>query len=70
MRALNVITLILLVVSGLNWGLVGLFDVDLVATLFGAGSFLSRLVYILVAVSAVWQLIQYFAAPARVERHA
>lgn len=70
MKALNAITLILLVVGGLNWGLVGLFDFDLVAALFGAGSFLSRLVYILVAVSAVWQLVQLVAAPGRVARHA
>ena len=70
MNALNVITLILLVVGGLNWGLVGLFDFDLVAALFGAGSFLSRLVYILVAVSAIWQLIQFFSASSRVTRHA
>jgi uncharacterized membrane protein YuzA (DUF378 family) len=35
---LNLITLIFLIVGGLNWGLVGLFNFDLVATLFGAGS--------------------------------
>ena len=35
MRSLNVITLILLIVGGLNWGLVGAFDFDLVAALFG-----------------------------------
>ena len=38
MKALNVVTLILLIVGGLNWGLVGIFGLDLVATLFGAGS--------------------------------
>jgi uncharacterized membrane protein YuzA (DUF378 family) len=57
MRAINLITLFLLIVGGLNWGLVGLFDFDLVAALFGEMSTLSRLVYILVGVSAVWQLI-------------
>jgi uncharacterized membrane protein YuzA (DUF378 family) len=57
MKPLNVITLILLIVGGLNWGLVGLADFDLVAALFGAGSMLSRIVYILVGVSALWQLI-------------
>jgi uncharacterized membrane protein YuzA (DUF378 family) len=41
----------------LNWGLVGLFQFDLVAAIFGAGSALSRLVYILVGVSALWQLV-------------
>ena len=60
MQPLNLITLILLIVGGLNWGLVGLADFDLVATLFGAGSMLSRIVYILVGASALWQLIPLF----------
>jgi uncharacterized membrane protein YuzA (DUF378 family) len=58
MHILNWITLLLVVIGGLNWGLVGLFDFDLVAALFGgrqAG--LAKLVYILVGVSAIWQLI-------------
>ena len=57
MRAINVITLILLIVGGLNWGLVGLFGFDLVAALFGAMSPLSRIVYALVGVSALVQII-------------
>lgn len=49
------IFLTLLTIGGLNWGLVGLFEFDLVAWLFGgAASILSRAVYILVAVSAIW----------------
>ncbi|MBD5144136.1 MAG: DUF378 domain-containing protein [Ruminococcus sp.] len=47
--------LTLLIIGGINWGLVGIFEFDLVAWLFGgATSLLSRAVYILVAVSAVW----------------
>ncbi|MBA3675897.1 MAG: DUF378 domain-containing protein [Sphingosinicella sp.] len=57
MRALNYLTLILLIVGGLNWGLVGLFDFDLVAALFGEMSVLSRIVYVLVGLSALWQII-------------
>jgi uncharacterized membrane protein YuzA (DUF378 family) len=57
MRAINQITLLLLIVGGLNWGLVGLFDFDLVAALFGEKSLLSRIVYVLVGLSAVWQII-------------
>ena len=57
MRAINIITLVLLIVGGLNWGLVGLFGFDLVATLFGDMSMLSRLVYVLVGLSAVWQIV-------------
>jgi uncharacterized protein len=54
MKTLNIIALVLLVVGGLNWGLVGLFNFDLVAALLGEGSLLSRIVYILVGISAVW----------------
>jgi len=57
MRALNLITSVLLIVGGLNWGLVGLLEFDLVAAIFGEMSTLSRLVYILVGVSAFWQLV-------------
>ena len=57
MRALNVLTLVLLIVGGLNWGLVGLFDFNLVAALFGDMTLLARIVYILVGASALWQIV-------------
>lgn len=57
MKALNVITLLLAVIGGLNWGLVGAFQFDLVAALFGGStSPLARFVYILVGLSALWQI--------------
>ncbi len=56
MRALNILTLVLLIVGGLNWGLVGAFGFDLVAAIFGDGSALSRIVYGLVGLSALWQI--------------
>ncbi|HWJ87065.1 MAG TPA: DUF378 domain-containing protein [Pelagibacterium sp.] len=60
MRAVNIITLILVIIGGLNWGLVGLFQFDLVAAIFGVGSMLSKIVYIVVGLSAIWQLIPLF----------
>ena len=60
MRAINSVTLLLLIVGGLNWGLVGLFDFDLVAALFGEMSALSRIVYVLVGISALYQLVPLF----------
>lgn len=60
MRVVNTITLILLIVGGLNWGFVGLFGFDLVAALFGEMSMLSRIVYTLVGASALWQIIPLF----------
>ena len=56
MSPLKIATLVLLAIGGLNWGLVGLFGFDLVAAIFGAGSVLSRLVYVVVALSALHQL--------------
>lgn len=53
-KMLHVAAFGLLVVGGLNWGLVGLLDMNLVDTLLGAGSMLAKLVYILVGLSAVW----------------
>lgn len=59
MSALKGITAVLLVVGGLNWGLVGLFNFNLVAALFGDMSIVSRIVYALVALSAVLQAIAF-----------
>lgn len=56
MKLLNIVTLVLVIVGGLNWGLVGLLGLDLVSAIFGAGSLLARLVYVLVGLSALWQL--------------
>ncbi len=61
MRALNVITLILVIIGGINWGLVGAFQFDLVAALFGGQDApLARVVYVLVGLSALWQLVPLF----------
>jgi hypothetical protein len=54
MNTVDLIALVLVVVGGLNWGLVGLFNFDLVATLFGAMSTISRFVYVLVGLAAIY----------------
>jgi uncharacterized membrane protein YuzA (DUF378 family) len=59
MNKLNVldwIALVLVIVGGLNWALVGLFSFDLVAVIFGEMSILARIVYVLVGLSAVYVL--------------
>ncbi|MBD3379540.1 MAG: DUF378 domain-containing protein [Candidatus Omnitrophica bacterium] len=56
MKALNVLALILVIVGGLNWGLVGILDFDLVAALFGAMSVISRVVYSLVGLAALYSI--------------
>ena len=56
MKALNYLTLVLLIVGGLNWGLWGLSEFDLVATIFGGNTaILAKIVYTLVGVSAIAQ---------------
>lgn len=57
---INYLALILVIVGGVNWGLVGLFSFDLVATIFGTMSVISRVVYILVSLSAIYLLIDLF----------
>ena len=54
LSTLDWVAVVLLVVGGLNWALVGLFGYDLVAAIFGTLSILSRIVYILVGASAVY----------------
>lgn len=53
LSAIDWIAMTLLIVGGVNWGLVGLFNFDLVATLFGVMSPVSRIVYTLVGISAL-----------------
>ena len=53
---ISTIALILLIIGGLNWGFVGLFGFDLVAAIFGAMSGLSRAVYVLVGLAALYTI--------------
>lgn len=65
MKKLDVIAAVLVIVGGLNWGLVGLAGFDLVAALFGEMSVLSRVVYALVGVAAVYQALGFRAIQRR-----
>lgn len=62
---MDVVGATLLVVGGLNWGLVGIFGFDLVASIFGDASALSRIVYALVGLGAVYQALQWKAIQRR-----
>ncbi len=48
------IALIIMIIGGLNWGSIGLFNTDLVALAFGSGSVAARIIYALVGISALW----------------
>lgn len=57
LKGIDVVVWTLLVIGGLNWGLVGVFDFNLVARVFGEMSVISRIVYILIGVSALYDII-------------
>ena len=57
---IDTIALILLIVGGLNWGSIGIFGFNFVHALFGAGSILTNIVFILVGISALWCITLLF----------
>lgn len=57
LNTLDWIAIILVVVGGLNWGLVGIFGFDLVAAIFGDATLISRIAYVFVGISAVYVLL-------------
>ncbi|HEX3273639.1 MAG TPA: DUF378 domain-containing protein [Gemmatimonadales bacterium] len=61
MKKLDVAAAVLLVVGGINWGVVGLTGSDIVGTIFGPLSPVSRAVYLLVGVAALYQALQWKA---------
>lgn len=65
MKTLDVIVATLLVIGGLNWGLIGFFDFNLVGTIFGEMSAFTRLVYSVVGICALYQIFQWKAIQTR-----
>lgn len=57
---MDIIALILSIIGTLNWGLVGVFQFDLVAWLFGENTFWSRALYILIALAGLWCISFFF----------
>ena len=70
MKASKLLAVVLLVIGGLNWGLVGTTGFDLVRAIFGDMTLLSRTVYTLVGIAAIYQLVTWRALPARVPARA
>ena len=63
MSILGWIAFVLVIIGSLNWGLVGAFDFDLVATIFGPMSVISRIVYVLVGLGALYMIVSAFSKP-------
>ena len=54
MKIIDKIALVLVIIGAINWGLIGIFNFNLVETIFGGFSVLSRIIYILVGISGLW----------------
>lgn len=56
LTAIDITALIVLIIGGVNWGMIGLLDVDLVSALFGVMTMFTRIIYILVGLSALYSV--------------
>jgi uncharacterized membrane protein YuzA (DUF378 family) len=61
MNAADYIAWVLIVIGGLNWGLVGAFKYNLVDKIFGVDSTISRVIYVLVGLAAVYSVLAVIA---------
>ena len=67
---LDIIALILTIIGGINWGLIGIFQFDLVAWIFGGqDAILSRIIYTLVGIAALWCISLLFRQVDTGEEH-
>ncbi len=60
MRALKIISYILIIIGALNWALVGIFNIDLVAFLFGEMSVAARIIYVVIGFAAIVSIATTF----------
>ena len=60
MKVIDTIALVLIIIGAINWGLVGIFNFNLVDAIFGAMSIISRIIYILVGISGLWAITLLF----------
>lgn len=66
---LDILALILVIIGGVNWGLVGIFQFDLVAWIFGGqDAMLSRIIYTLVGIAALWCISLFFRENKLIEK--
>lgn len=66
-KGIDIIAAVLLVIGGLNWGLVGLFGFNLVEAIFGTMSPMSRIIYALVGIAALYEIVMWQAIQRRWE---
>jgi len=56
----DTIALILVIIGALNWGTIGLFGIDVVSTIFGSASVISRIIFSLVGIAGLWSITLLF----------
>ena len=56
MKIVDKIALVLIIIGAINWGLVGIFNFNLVDAIFGTMSIISRIIYALVGISGLWAI--------------
>lgn len=54
MKVIDKIALVLIIIGAINWGLIGFFNFNLVAVIFGEMTWISRIIYALVGISGLW----------------
>ena len=59
MKVIDKIALVLIIIGAINWGLIGIFNFNLVSAIFGEMSVISRIIYALVGLAGLWS-IRYF----------
>ncbi len=68
---MDIVALILMIIGALNWGLIGLFQFDLVAAIFGgSASVISRIIYSLVGLAGIWGITMLFRGGSHNHDHA
>ena len=61
MKVIDTIALVLIIIGAINWGLIGLFNFNLVDAIFGTMSVISRIIYTLVGIAGLWGIKLLFA---------
>ena len=56
MKVIDKITLVLVIIGAIVWGIIGIFNYNIVDALFGVGSIISKIIYILVGISGLWAI--------------
>ena len=57
---LDIVALILIIIGGINWGLVGFFNFNLITFIFGTASIIARSIFAIVGLAAIYSLILFF----------